>query len=108
MVVPTPDRGIHGGASSRPRHLLNHSLERWREMTNKVAFGWHTDEFFQRFELIEQIGVGGFATVHRAVDKLSKELVAVKVRKHSPPSEKSPKLFFRACAGGRQDTILPC
>lgn len=50
-------------------------------MTNKVTFGWHTDEFFQRFELIEQIGVGGFATVHRAVDKLSKELVAVKVRK---------------------------
>lgn len=44
----------------------------------KVAFGWDTDEFFQRFELVEQIGVGGFATVHRAVDKLTKELVAVK------------------------------
>ena len=44
-----------------------------------MAFGWDTDEFFQRFELEKQIGVGGFATVHRAVDKLTKELVAVKV-----------------------------
>ena len=50
-------------------------------MANKVAFGWDTDEFFQRFELEERIGVGGFATVHRAVDKLTKELVAVKVGK---------------------------
>ena len=50
-------------------------------MANKVAFGWDTDEFFQRFELVGRIGVGGFATVHRAVDKLTRELVAVKVGK---------------------------
>ena len=59
-------------------------------MSNKVAFGWDTDEFFQRFELVEQIGVGGFATVHRAVDKLTKELVAVKVWE----KEKEQKIYM--------------
>jgi len=45
----------------------------------KVAFGWDTEEFFRRFELHEQIGIGGFATVHRGVDRLTKAPVAVKV-----------------------------
>mmetsp|Transcript_38221 Transcript_38221/g.61221 ORF Transcript_38221/g.61221 Transcript_38221/m.61221 type:complete len:297 (-) Transcript_38221:4356-5246(-) len=44
----------------------------------KVAFGWDTEEFFRRFELHEQIGIGGFATVHRGVDRLTKAPVAVK------------------------------
>ena len=47
-------------------------------MTNNLVFGRDTDEFFQRFELVEQIGVGGFATVHKGVDRHTNELVAVK------------------------------
>jgi len=48
-------------------------------MSSRVEFGQDTGQFFQRFTLIEQIGVGGFATVHRGLDRLSNEFVAVKV-----------------------------
>lgn len=47
-------------------------------MSSRVEFGQDTEQFFQRFTLIEQIGVGGFATVHRGLDRLSNEFVAVK------------------------------
>mmetsp|Transcript_53488 Transcript_53488/g.128817 ORF Transcript_53488/g.128817 Transcript_53488/m.128817 type:complete len:184 (-) Transcript_53488:354-905(-) len=47
-------------------------------MSSRVEFGQDTGQFFQRFTLIEQIGVGGFATVHRGLDRLSNEFVAVK------------------------------
>jgi len=49
-------------------------------MSSRVEFGQDTEQFFQRFTLIEQIGVGGFATVHRGLDRLSNEFVAVKTR----------------------------
>lgn len=44
----------------------------------KVAFGRDTDEFFQRFILLEKIGFGGFATVHKGFDQLNNSLVAIK------------------------------
>eukprot|EP00227_Mantoniella_beaufortii_P008012 CAMPEP_0197579860 /NCGR_PEP_ID=MMETSP1326-20131121/3771_1 /TAXON_ID=1155430 /ORGANISM="Genus nov. species nov., Strain RCC2288" /LENGTH=109 /DNA_ID=CAMNT_0043143431 /DNA_START=261 /DNA_END=587 /DNA_ORIENTATION=+ len=47
-------------------------------MTNRVTFARDADEFFQRFELVEQIGVGGFATVHKGIDRHTQQLVAVK------------------------------
>jgi hypothetical protein len=36
-------------------------------MTNNLVFGRDTDEFFKRFELVEQIGVGGKRTLHLRV-----------------------------------------
>jgi len=47
-------------------------------MPSRVEFGQDTEAFFQRFTLIEQIGIGGFAKVHRGLDRLSNDFVAIK------------------------------
>lgn len=49
------------------------------ETARKVKFRQDTEEFFQLYALGERIGLGGFATVLKGVDKRSGEPVAVKV-----------------------------
>jgi len=60
-------------------------------MVKKVAFGSDTAEFFLRFVLLEKIGLGGFATVHKGLDRLNNSFVAIKEvdKTHYSPSDSS-------------------
>mmetsp|Transcript_13111 Transcript_13111/g.57031 ORF Transcript_13111/g.57031 Transcript_13111/m.57031 type:complete len:248 (-) Transcript_13111:2514-3257(-) len=60
-------------------------------MVKTVVFGSDTAEFFLRFVLLEKIGLGGFATVHKGLDRLNNSFVAIKEvdKTHYSPTDSS-------------------
>jgi|AntAceMinimDraft_5_1070358.scaffolds.fasta_scaffold15795_4 hypothetical protein len=61
----------------------------------KVAFGWDTEEFFRRFELHEQIGIGGNYPAARSMLISLKETGRIKTNIDTP-------LASRLCDGAQR------
>mmetsp|Transcript_6576 Transcript_6576/g.17763 ORF Transcript_6576/g.17763 Transcript_6576/m.17763 type:complete len:316 (-) Transcript_6576:2271-3218(-) len=75
-------------------------------MPSRVEFGQDTEAFFQRFTLIEQIGIGGFAKVHRGLDRLSNDFVAIKIRRFSSQQVQHENIIRLICTYVAQTKVF--